>query len=113
MQNVSHSNRYRYSRSSLTHSDEISCKPGIILDCIKAGELATRHVDQAVMHVWVLGGRVVAPDDHILHVGRRNATAHRHLQDRIIKDRKQIQAFTISSEKQLTVWQLKLCESNL
>lgn len=89
MQNVSHS-KIDYSES-LTHSNEISFKPGIILDGIKAGKFTTRHVDQAVMHVWVLGGRVVAPDDHILHMGGRNATAHRHLQDRSIKDGKQIQ----------------------
>ncbi len=90
MQKFSHS-KIDCIKLSLTHSDEISFKPDIILDCIKAGELAPRHVDHAVMHVWVLGGRVVAPDDHILHVGGRNAAAHRHLQDRSIKDRKQIQ----------------------
>lgn len=102
MQNVSHS-PIDYSKSSLAHSDEISFKPGIILDCFKAGELATRHVDQAVMHVWVLGRRVVAPDDHIFHMGGRNATTHCHLQEQRAKS-----GFAISSDKELTTWQLKV-----
>lgn len=66
---------------SSAHSYEISFEPGVILDGVEAGELTAGHVDQAVVHVWVLGGWVVAPDDHVLHVGGRNAAAHRQLQD--------------------------------
>lgn len=64
----------------LTHSDELSFKPGFILNSVKAGKLTSRHVNHTVMHIWVLGGGVVAPDDHILNMGCRNTTTHRHLQ---------------------------------
>lgn len=65
----------------LTHSNEISFKPGFVLDSIEAGELTPRHINHTVMHIWVLGGGVVAPDDHILNMGGRNTTTHRHLQE--------------------------------
>lgn len=63
----------------ITHSNEISFKPGIILYSIKAGELTSRHIDHTVMNIWVLGGRVVTPDDHILHLACRNTTPHCYL----------------------------------
>lgn len=88
-----------YSEPLITYSDELSFEPGIIFDCIKAGELATRLVDHTMVHIWVLGGRVVAPDDHILHMGGRNATAHRHLQDRSIKGKKANSGSKICSDK--------------
>lgn len=79
--------------SPLTHSDELSFEPGVVLDGLEAGQLTAGHVDQAVMHVRVLGGRVVAPDDDVPHVAGRNATAHSHLQQQQnMKDREQIQA---------------------
>lgn len=98
-----------YSEPLITYSDELSFEPGIIFDCIKAGELATRLVDHTMVHVWVLGGRVVAPDDHILHMGGRNATAHRHLQDRSIKGKKSKFRFQDLLRQK---WQQQVCESN-
>lgn len=74
MLNVLHTHRRE------THSDELSLKPGFVLDGVEAGELTPRHVNHTVMHIWVLGGGVVAPDDHVLHMGRRNTATHCHLQ---------------------------------
>lgn len=72
----------------LTHSDELALQPGIVLDSLEAGELAAGHLDHAVMHVGVLGGRVVSPDDHVPHGGGRDAAAHRHLQGESRKSNK-------------------------
>lgn len=77
----------------LTHSDELSFEPGVILDRLEAGQLTARHVDYAVVHVRVLGGGVVAPDNDIPYVAGRNTTAHGHLQQQPhVKDREHIQA---------------------
>lgn len=74
--------KYNFMSNHRTHRNEIAFEPSIIFDGIKAGELTTRHVDHAVVHIWILGGWVVSPDDHIPHMSGRNTTAHRHLKDR-------------------------------
>lgn len=33
----------------------------------------------AVVDVWVLGGRMVSPDDHVLNLGGWHTAAHRNL----------------------------------
>lgn len=34
----------------------------------------------SVMHIWVLSGGVISPDNHILYAVRGHADTHRHLQ---------------------------------
>lgn len=76
----------------LTHSDELSFEPGVILDSLEAGQLTARHVDDAVVHIRVLGRGVVAPDNHIPYAAGGNTAAHGHLQQQQqIKDREHIQ----------------------
>lgn len=70
----------------LTHGDELSFEPGVILDGLEAGQLTAGHVDYAVVHVRVLGGGVVSPDNDIPHATGRDTTAHGHLQPAAAND---------------------------
>ena len=66
----------------MTHGDEVSSEPGLVLHGVVGVLLYSLDGDLGVVHVGVLRGRVVPPDDHVLHFVRRNTAAHRHLQDR-------------------------------
>lgn len=68
-----------FGMESITHRDEVSSEPGIVLDGLVGFRLGSLEVDLSVVDIGVLGGGVVAPDDDVLHLVRGHATAHRHL----------------------------------
>ncbi len=65
--------------AALLHGgDEVSGQPGVVGDCLLDGLAG----NSAVGDVRVLRGRVVAPDDHVLHLADRCPGALRHLSAR-------------------------------
>lgn len=53
--------------ASCTHGDEVSPQPALVLHGVVGGYLFAVQVDLGVVDVGVLRGRVVSPDDHVLH----------------------------------------------
>lgn len=64
-----------------THRDEVSPEPGVVLDSLVSVRLGPVDVDLGMVHIRVLGGGVVAPDDDVLNLVRGHTAAYRHLEE--------------------------------
>lgn len=87
-----------------TYGDEVSLQPSVVLHCVKGCLVFALNVNLAVVNIRVLGGRVVAPNDHIPHIVCWNATAHRHL---VVPTRKNIFNFCVNVNGKSQVCQAK------
>ena len=59
-----------------TYLDEVSLEPGVVVDgLVHALLLPVLRNDSGMSHIRKLGGRVVAPDDHVLYLVRPDAAS--------------------------------------